>query len=244
MQDLLAGLPLYAEYVPDAAAERGRQALGLWSRPTTPWSLECDATHPKQGALDALRAQAEAEDGAERGRAGNAYAAVVATIGAPGLAFLTYRVAKSMLAGKKEKRWAAMNAIATVLWSLLGVALVGTAAANARGLWAKMSKVKELDGYLGAGCSDSYTVMPDDLIGPLYWQLYLGYAWLGASLLITGLALANFLVSVRYARKRARKAAQIDESRLGKTKKQAPARGLQALTAVASSIPRNFRAQA
>ena len=55
MQAILDGLPLYSEYVPGAAAAQLGQSLGLWTRPATSWSLECETSHPKQETIAALQ---------------------------------------------------------------------------------------------------------------------------------------------------------------------------------------------
>ena len=131
----------------------------MWSRPTTPWTLACDATHLKEATLDALEQQIEEENNV-RSRSDNTYSAVLAGIGALGLAILTFHIVKSMLKGRKEKKWAALNYITNVMWTLLGVSIFVNAQSNARNLHNKMKKVEYLESFLNSECSDLYTVFP------------------------------------------------------------------------------------
>ena len=140
---------------------------------------------------------------------------VLAGIGAPGLTFLTFHIVKHMLRGKKEKRWAALNYITNVMWALIGISIFVNAQSNARVLRTKIKKIETLAHYLNADCSDSFMVLPEELYKHYAREEHLSWAWLGLSILIAALAIANFIVSLVYSRKRTLKARQWGTGRRG-----------------------------
>ena len=107
-----------------------------------------------------------------------------------------------MLTGKKEKKWTALNHITNVLWILISIPILVNTLSNARVLRNKMKKIETLASFLNAGCSDKYTVLPAGLYMHYYRQVFTAYAWLGLSVLIIVLVLANFMISAIYSRLR------------------------------------------
>ncbi len=50
----LTSMPLYDHFVPDWRISKENKIYKMWTRPTIPWKLECEASKPRSLALDVI----------------------------------------------------------------------------------------------------------------------------------------------------------------------------------------------